>query len=100
MKALVLITTFLVSASMSPVPDEYTKRHECVPSEEISCIMDSPFACPPGYIDGCLTNETRHHKCLIKETGPSCKLEMNLRCPDNFEDGVFQGSQTFMFASL
>ncbi|MFP5387547.1 MAG: hypothetical protein ACLGHN_15840, partial [Bacteriovoracia bacterium] len=44
-----------------------------------------------GYLDGCLTNETRHHKCIVKETGPSCELEMNLRCPDNFEDGCLSG---------
>jgi hypothetical protein len=78
---------YLVATSMTPVPESMIERHRCVPKAEISCIVDLPLVCPPGYLDGCVTRETRTHQCLSVEEGPPCDLEMTLNCPRNFIDG-------------
>src|SRR5690606_11919513 len=91
MKFIVGLFLFLTT-SMSPLPEENYKVHECVPKKEISCVVDAYFICPPGYIDGCVTNETKKHQCVPLNEGPSCDLEMNINCPENFEDGCLSGS--------
>lgn len=93
----ILLGIFLIlSISMSPVPEQMTDHHQCVSSGEISCIVDTPYVCPPGYIDGCISNETRTHQCLPDENlAPTCDLEISINCPDNFEDGCLTGDTDY-----
>lgn len=90
MKLMLGLFVFL-STSMSPLPEEFVQTHQCVPQKEISCVVDTNFVCPPGYMDGCITNETSTHECLPVQEGPSCDLEISLKCPANFEDGCKSG---------
>lgn len=80
-----------LTTSMSPLPEELIYSHQCVPRAEISCVVDTSFICPPGYIDGCITNETRKHECIPLGDGPSCEIDMAINCPKNFEDGCLSG---------
>lgn len=64
--------------------------HQCRPMREVACT-NKALLCPPGYIDGCLSNETDHHKCVLKHDGPSCEIDMDLKCPVNFQDGCHTG---------
>lgn len=90
MKLFLGLFVFLTT-SMSPLPEEFVQSHQCVPKKEISCVVDTSYVCPPGYIDGCVTNETRQHECIPMNEGPSCEIEMKLNCPQNFEDGCLTG---------
>jgi len=83
------------SSSMNWVSEEFTSFHQCVPSENISCLVDTYFVCPPGYYDGCIDNRTQNHKCVRSENGPSCDFEMSLYCPKNFEDGCVSGVTSY-----
>lgn len=80
-----------LTTSMSPLPEELIHSHQCVPRADISCVVDTSFICPPGYIDGCITNETRKHECIPLGDGPSCEIDMAINCPKNFEDGCLSG---------
>jgi hypothetical protein len=90
MKILLLLFV-LLSSSMTQVPEEFVSRHQCVPRTDVSCVVDSYYICPPGYLDGCLTGETKHHKCVLQDEGPACELEITLNCPENFQDGCQTG---------
>lgn len=90
MKLFLGLFVFLTT-SMSPLPEEMVQTHQCIAKREISCIVDTQFICPPGYIDGCITNETRKHECLPLDDGPSCEFQMDLNCPANFQDGCVTG---------
>lgn len=90
MKILLIMSVFL-STSMTSVPEQFVDSHRCVPKVGVSCVVDIRYSCPPGYFDGCITNETEVHLCLPDENGPSCDLNMNLQCPLNFEDGCLSG---------
>ncbi len=78
---------YLASTSMTPVPNSFIGRHQCVPKAEVSCIVDLPFVCPPGYLDGCVSQNGHHHQCLPLEEGPGCDLQLALNCPPSFIDG-------------
>lgn len=80
---------------MNFVPSEFVDVHSCVPQKKISCIVDSYFPCPPGYYDGCVTNETSNHHCIPVSDGHSCAVKMNLRCPTNFQDGCLDDSTDY-----
>ena len=84
MKYTFLFLFLLNVSSFSTLKDQTT--HQCVSKEEILCTNDS-LICPPGYIDGCRTEETDHHKCVLKHDGPTCNVPMALNCPENFHDG-------------
>jgi hypothetical protein len=84
-----LIFLFLLNVSSFSFLDEGLS-HLCVPSKEIQCTTRA-LLCPPGYIDGCLTNESDYHQCLLKDEGPSCLIPMDLKCPTNFQDGCSLG---------
>jgi hypothetical protein len=90
MKLFLGMFIFLIT-SMSPLPEEFVLTHQCVPEKEISCVVDTSFVCPPGYIDGCVTEETKKHECVLINEGPSCEVSMDLKCPENFEDGCLSG---------
>lgn len=90
MKLLLGMFVFL-STSMSPLPEEFVEVHQCEPKAELSCVVDTSFVCPPGYIDGCVTNETRTHECIPMNDGPSCELDIAINCPENFQDGCLTG---------
>lgn len=76
---------------MTFVPHEHVSFQQCSPIEEVSCIVETSFLCPPGYLDGCLTGETRSHKCILVQDGPRCETAFDLNCPVNFEDGCLSG---------
>lgn len=78
---------YLVSTSMAPVPRSFTERHHCVPKAEVSCVVDLPFLCPPGYLDGCISGDESTHRCVLQEEGPGCDLQLSLHCPQHFIDG-------------
>lgn len=79
------IFLFLLNVSSFSVLEDQT-THQCVSREEVLC-SEEMLLCPAGYIDGCLTEETTHHKCVLKNDGPSCEVPMKLSCPENFHDG-------------
>jgi hypothetical protein len=89
-KNLVILATILTT-SMAPVPDELIRRHQCRPVESVSCVVDLGLICPPGYLDGCLSNKTNLHRCIPEGRGPSCDLPMKLVCPKHFIDGCDSG---------
>jgi hypothetical protein len=64
--------------------------HQCRPISDVAC-SERALVCPPGYIDGCLSEETDNHECVLKNDGPSCELVMKLECPVNFQDGCRTG---------
>ena len=78
---------YLVSTSMTPVPNSFIARHQCVPKVEVSCVVDLPLVCPPGYLDGCISQESPTHQCRPIMEGPDCDLQLGLNCPANFIDG-------------
>lgn len=90
MKFFLLLSVFL-SASMTPVPEDHVSYRQCAPVDEVSCIVESYFLCPPGYLDGCLSGETKNHKCVLVQDGPTCETDFDLKCPENFEDGCLSG---------
>jgi hypothetical protein len=90
MKLFLGLFVFLTT-SMSPLPEEFVLSHQCAPVQEISCVVDTDYVCPPGYIDGCVTNETRKHECIPSQDEPSCDEKINLVCPKNFKDGCLTG---------
>jgi hypothetical protein len=79
------IFLFLLNMSSFTTLDENTS-HICLPVEEVACTGE-PILCPAGYIDGCLTEETSVHTCVLRYDGPSCEVPMKLNCPANFQDG-------------
>lgn len=89
---ILLLLTILLSASMTEVPEELVARQHCSPVIGASCVVDTHLMCPPGYLDGCITKETRVHTCVLIEEGPSCELDFKLICPENFEDGCLSGA--------
>lgn len=63
-------------------------HHYCRPdSTNISCRLELALVCGDGYIDGCLTQETRVHRCVLKDEGESCATEIQILCPEGFRDG-------------
>ena len=85
----------ILTASMTPLPEDMVESHQCIPQKKISCVVETPFVCPPGYLDGCITNQTRKHECLPLDDGPSCGLQIQLKCPKNFEDGCRSGATDY-----
>jgi hypothetical protein len=90
MKSLLGLFMFF-TASMSSPPEKFVSYYECSPESGPSCVVETTFVCPPGYIDGCITNKTPTHQCLPSGNAPSCELSMDINCPLNFEDGCLSG---------
>lgn len=81
----------LFTASMSSLPEEFVNYHKCIPQSGLSCVVETTFICPPGYLDGCITRQTMNHECLPSGEVPSCKRSMDIHCPINFRDGCLDG---------
>ena len=63
-------------------------NHYCRPSSTtISCRLELALVCGDGYIDGCLTQQTRFHRCVLKNEGISCSQDVAILCADGFRDG-------------
>lgn len=63
-------------------------NHYCRPSSTtLPCRFELALICGEGYIDGCLTQQTRTHRCVLKAEGASCAEEVQILCPDGFRDG-------------
>lgn len=90
MKTILLISAFLAT-SMTSVPDEFVDRHQCLPQESVSCVVDLSLVCPPGYLDGCINEESRTHRCVPVNDGPLCSIPLKMACPENFIDGCDTG---------
>jgi len=92
---IIFIISFILSTSMTSVPEQFVKTHQCNPRIGPSCVVDMRFSCPPGYLDGCITNETDQHICIPSNNGPSCGLDLSLNCPEHFEDGCLTGESDY-----
>ena len=70
-------------------------RHFCEPSRtDIPCRLELALICGDGYIDGCLTQQTSVHRCVLRNEGPSCQLDIAILCPEGFRDGCEIGRTT------
>lgn len=70
-------------------------RHFCRPSTtDIPCQLELALVCGEGYIDGCLTQQTDTHRCILKNEGESCSTDLEILCPEHFRDGCELGRTT------
>jgi hypothetical protein len=92
---IIFLLSIILSTSMTSVPEQFVKTHQCASLIGPSCVVDLRFPCPPGYFDGCITNETDQHMCIPSDYGPSCRLDMSLNCPEHFQDACLTGESDY-----
>ncbi len=89
MKALLSILLLLSSMAYA----RPGAHHYCRPdSTSISCRLELVLLCGDGYIDGCLTQETKVHRCVLKNEGAPCSEEVEILCTDGFRDACEMSS--------
>ncbi len=94
-----ILIFYALSTSMVHVPDAYVASQTCTPLEGKACIVEMSFLCPPGYLDGCITGETKKHRCVPADGGPDCSFEFELHCAPEFIDGCLTGETTQHFCA-
>lgn len=83
------VFTFNVSAFDKP------NSHFCNPdSTQISCQLELALVCGPSYQDGCLTGQTKVHKCVLRPSGELCNRPVQLLCVSGLRDGCETGRTT------
>jgi hypothetical protein len=94
MKKIYVALILLLGLHLQARADD-ARLHYCQPDEtNISCRLELALVCGGDYIDGCLTQATQVHKCVLRNEGASCDTPVQILCIQGFRDGCEIGRST------